>query len=285
MKFFRPALGAIALALSVMVGAQMTAPTRNPDGTINKTHGLGVNQKIGNQLPLDDVFINSHGQKVTLGQYFGKRPVVINLIYFNCKSACLMELNGLVTSFSKMSLSPTLPLKIGRDVTVLSISIDPQETTEMASQKKMEIVPQLTYNATDGWHFLTGSMASIQKLVTALGYQYTYDPKENLINHPVAIAIATPKGIVSQYLFGDDYPERRLGQAIQVAGYDETGQKEQEIFFGCLARDPKTGRYTLVIDRFTEVVGCTWVAVMAIGVVYWGRKYPTKPTFGGGTAA
>ncbi len=285
MNRFLTLCGAAGLTLS-SAGAwgQMTPPVRNPDGTINKSQGLGIKQHIGAQIPLDDTFLNSQGQQVTLGQYFGKNPVLINLVYFNCKAVCTVEEQALLTSFAKMEKSTKLPLRIGADVTILTISINPTETPSMAASKKSQLLPNLDYNAGPGWHFLTGSQQSIQKLVTSVGFEFTYDPQENLVNHPAALIVATPQGKVSQYFFGDDYPERPFSSAIVNASKNALGQKEDFIFFGCLSKDPKTGQYTVDINRSLEVVGSAWVVFMAMGITYWGRKYKTElPTQGGST--
>lgn len=275
----------VMLGMTTVGMSQMTPPVRNPDGTINKSKGLGVDQKIGNQVPLNLEFVNSQGQRVALRQYFGKNPVLLNLVYFDCKAVCTVEEQALLASFAKMEKSTTLPLRIGRDVDILTISINPTETPAMAAAKKAEIVPNLDYNAGVGWHYLTGTQDSIQKLVTAVGFKYTYDAKDNLINHPAALILLTPDGKVSQYFFGDDYPERPLGQAIAAAAENKLGQTQDFIFFGCLAKDPRTGQYTVDIEQTIKVVGSAWVLIMAAGIFYLSRKYKSVPPYQGGHPA
>lgn len=275
----------VLLGMATVGLSQMTPPVRNPDGTINKSKGLGVDQKIGNQVPLNLAFVNSQGQRVTLNQYFGKSPVLLNLVYFNCKAVCTVEEQALLASFAKMEKSSTLPMRIGRDVQILSISINPTETPSMAAAKKAEIVPNLDYNAGQGWHFLTGDQDSIQKLVSSVGFQFTYDPKDNLINHPAALILLTPDGKVSQYFFGDDYPERPFGQAISAASANKLGQTQDFIFFGCLAKDPRTGQYTVDIEQTLKVVGSAWVLILAGGIFYLSRRYKSVPPYQGGHPA
>lgn len=279
----------LALVMAVSALAQMTAPKRLPDGGIDKAEGIGVVQQMGSQLPLGLTFTDSNGQTVQLSQFFGKRPVLLNFCYYRCKALCVLENEALVTSFVKLQQSEQNPLRLGRDVDVLTISIDPTETPAMALAKKQETASKFNYDISGGWHFLVGSKDAINALVTACGYHYTFDARDDLVNHPAALIIATPQGKVSKYMFGDDYPERPLAGAIQDAASNTVGTVADKKLFGCLSRDPLTGRYTVDVNRLVTICGCLWVVLVAISVVHMGLKYRTKLPFdltgtGGGKA-
>lgn len=274
--FLRSLFVTVGVGLAVLSAAQMTAPRRLPDGGIDKTEGIGVEQQMGAQLPLGLTFTDSNGQKVQLGQYFGKRPVLINFCYYRCKALCILENQDLITSFVKMEGSEVDPMRLGRDVDILTISIDPTETFELAHQKAVQTAEKFDYNIHDGWHFLVGSKESVNDLVTACGYHYTFDARDDLVNHPAVLIVATPKGVVSKYIFGDDYPERPLAAAINSAADDNVGAQADKKMFGCLSVDPVTGRYTVDVEQSLKVIGSLWAILMAFSIIHMGRKYRTK---------
>src|SRR5829696_7401556 len=121
-----------------------------------------IEQKLNQQLPLDLVFRDESGQPVKLGQYFGKKPVVLSLVYYDCPMLCTQVLNGMVTSFR------VLPFQIGDEFDVVTVSFDPRETSALATKKKEVYVDYLPEKmrpaAANGWHFLTGDAENIAKL-------------------------------------------------------------------------------------------------------------------------
>src|SRR5215204_750786 len=148
--------------------------TGNPStGLPPALHDVGIDQKLDQQLPLDLVFRDEAGQQVKLGQYFGKKPVVLALVYYDCPMLCTQVLNGMVTSFR------VLPFQIGKEFDVVTVSFDPRETNALASSKKQVYVnylpEKMRAGANSGWHFLTGDAASIEKLTDAVGFRYHYD--------------------------------------------------------------------------------------------------------------
>ena len=161
-------------------------------------------------LPLDVEFTDEHGRAVKIGDYFGKRPVVLAFVYYGCPMLCLQSLSSLAATLGVMSENP------GDDFEVVSVSIDPRETPALALEKKAHYVERSGKpSIAQGWHYLTGTEANIQRLTKAAGFRYAWDASLQQYAHPAGIVIATPQGKVSRYLFGIDYGPRdlRLGAA------------------------------------------------------------------------
>ena len=265
----------IGICLTAFCLAQMTPPDILGDGRIDKTKGVGVVQQVGSQVPGNAVFTDVNGRKVTLSQYFGKRPIVLNLMYYNCKATCTLITEGLLDSFAKMRESRTAHDLVGKDVDVITLSINPNEKPKDARKDKSEILSILDYpSASKGWHFLTGSMSNIQKVVSAVGFHYTLDRERNLINHPAVVVILTPTGKVSQYFFGSAYPEIPLHDAINLASKDLIGKKKQEILLGCFCIDPLTGKYTADVDRILKVFGSGFAVLVGASIFVMSRQKP-----------
>lgn len=251
----------LAASLLGIASAQMTAPTRNPDGSINKRVGIGVDQRLGSQIPLNVPLTNASGQQVTLGQYFGKSPVILNLVYYNCKSVCLLETQALEQTLA--SAAPGKGLELGKNVQVVTLSINPSETAQDAAAKKQEVLGGLQGKDTSAWHFLVGSADSINSIVTSVGFHFTYDAKNNLVNHPAALIVLTPTGKVSKYFFGDTYPSGPLASAAKAASGGTIGKESNYYFFGCLCSDPVTGKYSINVMRSLQVLGT--ITILVIG--------------------
>jgi protein SCO1/2 len=199
---------------------------------------VGIDQKIGQQIPLDLVFRDENNRAVRLGDYFGKRPVVIALAYYECPMLCTQVLNSMTGSLR------TLSFDAGKDFDVLVVSIDPMDTYRLAADKKATYLANYGRpDAAAGWHFLTGKDASIKPLANALGFRYAYDPDLKQYAHPAAIYIATPKGIVARYFMGIDYAPRDLRLALVEASNNRLGTVVDSVLLLCYHYDPTTGKY------------------------------------------
>ena len=252
-KFFSALL---ALAICASAFAQVHDPVYNKDGTLNKIAGIGIDQDLGAQLPLDATFKDENGATVHLGDYLGKRPVVLNLIFYKCPGMCSLELEGLVSSFTKMTTSKTAHDVLGQDVDVLTVSIDPNEGPDLALAKKKTVMSAVDYPGADkGWHFLTGDLNNLNKLASAIGFNYTYNKDTKQISHPAGIVIASPEGKVTQYFYGTGYPEKPLHDALALAKRNEVGAKAEVLLLGCLCRDALTGKYSVNVMQTVRVLG------------------------------
>jgi len=289
----RTARGQWHLARSIRVGvflallslcaavaqAQVNKPTFNTNGTLNKTAGIGITQKLGADVPLDITFKDETGASVRFSQYFGRRPVLLNLIFYKCPGMCSLELEGLVSSFAKMSyVKPgqapgAAHTLIGSDVDVVTVSIDPNEGPDLAAAKKKTVLENFDYpSAKLGWHFLTGDVENLNRLASAVGFAYTYNPDSKAISHPAGIILLSPSGKVTQYFYGTGYPEKPLHDAIALAATNTVGPKADVILLGCLSHDAMTGKYSVNVERTTQVLGVLTVLILAFSIWRMGHK-------------
>lgn len=218
---------------------------------------VGFDQKLGAQLPLDRHFRDDSGRDVTLGEFFGRRPVILVPVYYRCPLLCNQTLNALTCSLKPLSLDA------GEDFDVLAISIDPEETPELASKKKANYLERYGRPGTEsGWHFLTGEPPSIDAVAEAIGFRYTYNPRTKLYTHAAGIVVATPDGRVSRYYFGIDYPARDLQAELKRAESGKIGSAISGLLLLCYNYDAATGKYTLSIVRLTRVLGIATVLTL-----------------------
>jgi protein SCO1/2 len=240
----RPATAcALAALLCAAVPAQAqyaNPPVRSEsasekDGLLKQ---VGIDQKIGQQLPLDLTFKDDTGRDVRLGEYFHGKPVVMALAYYDCPMLCTQVLNGMTGALK------TLSFDAGTDFEVVVVSIDPKDTFRMAANKKQSYVEHYGRPQTAaGWHFLTGTEANIKPLADALGFRYAYDANLKQYAHGAAIYVTTPKGLVSRYLLGIDFSPRDLRLAVVEASNNVLGTVGDKVLLLCYHYDPATGKY------------------------------------------
>jgi len=236
--------------------------TGNPStGLPNALRDVRIEQKLDQQLPLDLVFRDENGQQVKLGQYFGKKPVVLGFVYYDCPMLCTQVLNSMVTSFR------VLPFQIGNEFDVVTVSFDPRETNVLATAKKrvyIDYLPEkMRLGASNGWHFLTGDQASIEKLTAAVGFHYRYDETTKQFAHASGIMLTTPGGKLSRYFYGVDYPARDLRLGLIESSENKIGSPVEQLLLYCYHYDPSTGKYGLAIMRVMRVAG----VVTLLGIV------------------
>jgi protein SCO1/2 len=216
---------------------------------------VGIDQKIGQQLPLDLTFKDDTGRDVKLGDFFGKRPVVMALAYFECPMLCTQVLNGMTGSLK------TLSFEAGKDFDVVVVSINPREGPQLASEKKHTYVEHYGRPATAaGWHFLTGTDPAIQQLAAALGFRYAYDENIQQYAHAAAIYVVTPAGIVARYFLGLEYAPRDLRFALVEASHNRLGTVADKLLLLCYHYDPATGKYGSAIIRAVRIGGLATLA-------------------------
>ena len=228
---------------------------------------VGFDQHLRQMLPLDTVFLDETGRAVRIGDYFGKRPVVLAFVYYGCPMLCLQSLSSLASTLGVMSEIP------GKDFEVVSISIDPRETPAMALEKKKHYVARSGKpSIANGWHYLTGTEADIRRLTQAAGFRYVWDEPTQQYAHPAGIVVATPQGRVSRYLFGIDYGPRDLRLAVLDASEEKVGSPLAKALLYCYHYDLATGRYTLAIMRIVQIAGAATVLSLGTLIVVWTRR-------------
>ena len=216
-------------------GPQRPNPANQKQGILGK---VGIDQKIGQQLPLDLVFRDENGRDVRLGEYFNGKPVVMALAYYECPMLCTQVLNGMTAALKMVEMDA------GKDFEVVVVSIDPKDNFRLAANKKLTYVENYGRPATAaGWHFLTGAETSIKPLADALGFRYAYDANIKQYAHGAALYVTTPKGVVSRYLLGIDFAPRDLRLALVEASNNVLGTVRDKILLLCYHYDPTTGKY------------------------------------------
>lgn len=242
-RSLRSVAGALAALMftAATAHAQYAAGPQRPSPVSQKPDVLkkvGIDQKIGQQLPLDLTFKDEVGREVRLAEFFNGRPVVLALAYYECPMLCTQVLNGMTGALK------TLSFDAGKDFEVVVVSIDPKDNFRLAANKKASYVEHYGRPATAaGWHFLTGAESSIAPLADALGFRYAYDANIKQYAHGAAIYVATPKGVVSRYLLGIDFAPRDLRLALVEASNNVLGSVVDQVLLLCYHYDPATGRY------------------------------------------
>ncbi len=211
---------------------------------------VGIDQKLNEQLPLNLTFRDETGKPVQLRQYFGQKPVILSLVYYDCPMLCTLVLNGLVRSLR------VVPLDVGDQFDVVTVSFDPRETPALAAAKKETYVKRYARaQASQGWHFLTGEEASIQQLTRAVGFRYAYDAKSGEFAHATGIMVLTPTGRLARYFYGIEYSPRDLRLALVEASAHKIGSVVDQLLLFCFHYDPRTGKYSLVVMNVLRVAG------------------------------
>jgi protein SCO1/2 len=219
--------------------------------------GVGIDQNLNAQIPLELKFKDETGQTVRLGQYFRQKPVVLALVYYECPGLCDLILNGLSHTMQQISLN------VGSDYEVVTVSFDPKDTWQLATAKKANYIEK--YNrpgAKEGWHFLTGDQASIKSLTETVGFHYNYDPISKQFAHASAIYVLTPEGKIARYFYGIEYKPRDFRLGLVEASANKIGSPADQVLLFCYHYDPTTGKYGMAITQVTRVLGTATVLLL-----------------------
>lgn len=251
------------LALALIVGLASPALAHEEDAKPAQSalppllEQVGIDQRLDQPVPLDLAFRDEAGRSVTLGQYFGKRPVVLSLVYYTCPMLCSQVLSGTTSALNVLKLEP------GRDFEIVSVSINPHETPADAARKKEEVLARYRRaGAAGGWHFLTGDQPSIDALAKAVGFRYAYDPKTGQYAHASAIMVLTPEGRIAQYRFGIEYSPKDLRLGLVEASENKIGNLVDQVLLYCYHFDPSAGRYTAVAMNILRLAGAATVLIL-----------------------
>ncbi len=246
----------------------MTPPANvRPPGLNN----VGIQQNLNQQIPADLTFRDETGRAVRLQDYFGKRPMILNLVYYQCPMLCGEVLNSLTSTLK------ILKLDVGKDFDVLTVSFDPRETPEMAATKKAPIIKRYgRAGAAEGWHFLTGPQESITALTKAAGFQYQYDNTTAQFAHATAIMVLTPEGKIAQYYYGVDYAPRDLRLGLVQASDNKIGNVVDQVLLYCYHYDPAKGKYGAVITRILRLSGLATILILGTMIAVLTRRGSPK---------
>ncbi|HEX5446626.1 MAG TPA: SCO family protein [Pirellulales bacterium] len=228
---------------------------------------IGIDQRLGEQLPLDLELRDETGQTVKLGDYFREQPVVLMLVYYRCPMLCTQVANGFLKS------SQAIKYAIGHDYQVVTVSFDPRETTELAAEKKASYVRAYRREgAAAGWHFLTGDEEALRRLTESVGFRYRYDPKSDQYAHASGIMVATPDGKLSRYFYGIEYEPSYLRMALIESSQGRIGTPVEKVLLMCFHYDPLTGKYGLAIAAALRLGGALTMLLLGGFLIAMYRK-------------
>ena len=258
----------VVLAFRPAFAQQQPSPAGAPAAEVPaQLREVGFDQNLDQMLPLGVEFKDEQGRTVRIGDYFGKRPVVLAFVYYGCPMLCLQSLSSLAATLAVLSENP------GDDFEVVNVSIDPRETPALALEKKTHYVERSGKpSIARGWHFLTGTEADIRQLTRAAGFRYVWDESLQQFAHPAGIVIATPQGRVSRYLFGIDYGPRDLRLALLDASRERISSPLEKALLYCYHYDAATGRYSLAIMRVVRLAGAATVLSLGTLIFVWTRR-------------
>lgn len=265
------AAAAALLALAPGAAAQLASDPMQSSGVRPELlKQVGIDQKLNQTIPLNLAFRDENGQTVQLAQFFGQKPVILTLVYYNCPMLCTQVLNGVESGLKELQTD------IGKQFEVVTVSIDPTESHVLAKVKQEMYVGMYGRPAAaQGWHFLTGDEPQIKQLADAVGFRYAYDPDTKQFAHASAIMLLTPEGKISRYFYGIQYPSRELRLGLVEASEGKIGTPVDQVLLFCYHYDPKTGKYGLLISRVIQAGGALTVLVLGIAmlILFRGEHY------------
>jgi protein SCO1 len=270
MNCIRSIAGIVALlVLCVAAGAQ-TIPDnvgKSSSGLPAQLQNVGFEPQLNAQLPLDLNFRDESGRDVQLREYFGRKPVLLALVYYGCPMLCNQVEMGVVGTLKMLSFNA------GRDYDVVFVSFDPRETPDMAAKKKVAALSHYGRPETaSGWHFLTGKEEAIHALTAAANFRYSFDEQHNLFAHASGIMLLTPDGRISRYFYGIEYPSRDVRLGLVDASAGKIGTPIDHLLLYCFQYNPETARYSATILRIIRLGGILTIFTIVAGILIFRRR-------------
>ena len=253
--------------LSAAAEAQINSGVMSPPANTRppRLQNVGIEQHLDAQVPPDLIFRDDTGKTVKLGDYFGRKPIILNLVYYNCTMLCGEALAGLASAMRLIKFD------VGNEFDVVTVSFDPRETPDMAAAKKIDYVKRYGRpNAASGWHFLTGQPDAINALTKTVGFQYQYDAQSNQYAHATAIMVLTPQGRISRYFYGVDFPPKDLRMGLVEASQGKIGNAVDAVLLYCYHYDPGTGKYGAMVSNILRLAAAaTMVLLGGLLLILW----------------
>lgn len=255
----------IAVLAAALVAAAGVASAQLANQAVPALDKVGVEEHLDARLPLELEFVDEAGRTVRLADYFdGARPVILTLNYYRCPMLCGLQLNGVVAGLEEMDWTP------GVEFEMVTVSIDPLETPELAQAKKENYLKRYQRPAAArGWHFLTGRQDNIERLAETVGFGYTYDVASGQYAHAAAIFVITPDGRIARYLYGIEYPPKSLKLALMEASEGKIGSAFDQLIMYCFHYDPASRRYAPVAMNIMRVGGGATALLLGLTLGTW----------------
>jgi protein SCO1/2 len=249
-------LSSIFLLLLVAARAEST-------WTAPAAPGVGFNQNIGAALPLATPLRDETGARVRLGDYFGRRPVVLVFGYSRCPQLCSIVASGAVDALRGVEPS------VGRDYELVYASIDPTDTSrDLAALKQRDVGRYGRTGSERGWHCVAGDDTAMRALTAAAGFRYTFDPRTRLYAHASGFLVATPDGRIAGYFLGVDFAAKDVARSLERAAAGKTGAPVFNLLLLCAHGLGITGRYGTIIWTTLMVSVLATVAVVFGGILW-----------------
>jgi protein SCO1/2 len=255
-------IGLLVACTSVFAIAQAAPKLQPGDSVSNQKPSIldqvGIDQRLNNQVPLDLMFNDENGQAVQLQQYFGSKPVILVLVYYQCPMLCSQVLNGFTGA-----LNGIVKFNVGRDFNVVTVSFDPRDTAQNAADTKKRYMQRYRRpGAEEGWHFLTGRKDQIDALAAAVGFRYAWDPEIQQYAHASGVMLLTPSGKVAQYYYGIEYVPRDIQLGLVEASKGKIGNVVDEVLLYCYHYDPTKAKYGAAIFNILRLAALVTVLVL-----------------------
>jgi protein SCO1/2 len=233
---------------------------------------VSIAQRLNEPIPPEIIFRDEDGKAVHLGDYFGTKPIVLSLVYFDCPALCTEVLNGELRSMKAISLD------LGKDFDAITVSFEPKDMPALAKAKRDVYAGQYGRpGAAGNWHFLTGEQPSIDALTEAAGFHYAYDSASRQYAHAAAILMLTPQGRIARYFYGVTYPARDFRLGLVEASQGKIGTPADHALLYCYQYDPMTGRYGLLVMNVVRAAGLVTVLVLGIFMFVMFRRERNHP--------
>jgi protein SCO1/2 len=271
--------GLRASAIALLLGAVSAVAEAHDNSRPEALRDVAFEQKLNQPILLDVKFRDENGATVQLSQYFGRRPVLLNFVYYKCRDLCPLLLDGMVRTMRALSF------EIGDQFEVVTVSFDPRDDAKLAAAKKQEFSQRYgRRGAQSGWHFLTGDAAVIEKLTRAVGFQYHYIAESGEFGHATGIVLLTPAGMTSRYYYGIEFSPRDLRLGLIEAAAGKIGSPIDQLLLFCFHYNPITGKYGLLISNVIKLAGGLTVLVLGGFVAVMLRRERAQASVGGGAA-
>lgn len=226
-----------------------------------------VEERPGASVPINGRFVDSTGQSRTLAEIADGRPIVLAPVLHECPNLCGVTLAGLADAIAGQPMQP------GRDFVVVIFGIDPEEGPDAAAANLARMQQRRSDGALAGAVALVGNQQSVRAVTDAIGFRYAWDDRIGQYAHVAAVALLTPDGRLSGWLYGLSPQPRELTQAIAAAGEGRTGSWTDRLLLLCYHYDPQTGHYTARIELLLKIAAGLTVAALAVLVWRLRRRF------------
>jgi len=262
----------VVAVCAAMIGMAAISASAQQLTTLPILREVSIAQNLNSQISPQILFRDETGKHVRLGDFFGRKPIILSLVYFDCPALCTEVLNAELHTMKAMSID------LGKDFDAVTVSFEPKDTPELAKAKRDVYAGQYGRpGAAEHWHFLTGERPSIDTLTQAVGFHYAYDSASKQYAHAAAILVLTPQGRIARYFYGVQYPSRDFRLGLVEASNGKIGTPTDRALLYCYQYDPATGKYGLIVMNVVRAAGLFTVLVLGMFMFVMFRRERNHP--------